>query len=184
MADGGDAAVHHVAGRDDVGSGLGQADSGAGEQFERGIVVDFESIAALDDDAAVTVAGVLAEADVSDKDKFFGGRGLAKSAQALLDDAAVTPGAGALLVLGFRQAEQQQAADAEARGFFSFFDRFVDGEVEDAGHGTDCLANAFAGTDKERVDEVAGLENGFAHQGAHLIIPTEPAHAHLRETHE
>ena len=44
-ADGGDAAVHHVAGSDDVGSGLGLADGGAGQQLEGRIVVDVEAVA-------------------------------------------------------------------------------------------------------------------------------------------
>jgi hypothetical protein len=95
---------------------------------------------------------------------------LLERAQALLDDAVVVPGAGALLVFAFRQAEEQQAADAEAGGFFGFADRFVDGEVEDAGHGADCAADAFAGTEKEGVDQVAGLESGFAHQGAQRSV--------------
>ena len=54
----------------------------------------------------------------------------------------------------------------EARGFFGFAHGFVDGEIEDAGHGADGVAHALAGAEKERVDQVAGLERGFAHQGA------------------
>ena len=70
-ADGGDAAVHHVAGGDDVGSGAGLADGGAGEQIEGGVVLDLEAVAGFDDHAAVAVAGVLAEADVGDEDQLL-----------------------------------------------------------------------------------------------------------------
>ena len=69
-ADGGDAAVHHVGRGDDVGAGLGVGDGGAGEQRQRGVVVD---LAGRRDDAAVAVRGVLAEADVGDDDEAGGG---------------------------------------------------------------------------------------------------------------
>ena len=85
--------------------------------------------------------------------------------------------------LDLGQAEEQQAAEAEAGGFFGFADGFVDGEVEDAGHGADFAADAFAGADKEGVDQVAGLKDGFAHQGAHGVAAAKAAHPHLRETH-
>ena len=183
LADGGDAAVHHVAGGDDVCAGLGLADGGAGQEFEGGVVVDFEAVAAFNDDAAVAVAGVLAETDVGDEDQLPGGVGAAQGAQGLLNDAAFFPCAGAVLVLGFGQAEEQEAAEAEAGGFFGFEDGFVDGEVEDAGHGADFFAYAFAGADEQGVDQVAGLKDRFAHQGAHGGAAAEAAHTHLRESH-
>ena len=104
-------------------------------------------------------------------------------AQGLLHDAALFPCAGAFFVLGFGQAEEQQAAQAQAGRFFGFAHGFVDGEVEDAGHGADFAADAFAGTDKERIDQVAGLKDRFAHQGAHGIAAPKAAHPHLREAH-
>ncbi len=124
---------------------------------------------AFDDDAAVAVAGVLAEADVGDEDELLRGCGLLERAQGLLHDAVVFPCAGALLVFGFGQAEEQQAADAELCGLFGFAHGLVDGEVEDAGHGADWIAHAFAGADKERIDEVAGLQRGLAHQRAQRL---------------
>jgi hypothetical protein len=66
----------------------------------------------------VAVAGVLAEADVCDEDQLFGGWRLFEGAEALLNDAVFVPCAGALLVLGLGQAEEQQSAEAEAGGFF------------------------------------------------------------------
>ena len=59
-----DAAVHHVARRDDVGAGRGLRDGGAREQLERGVVVD---VAVLAQHAAVAVGGVLAQAQVGDR---------------------------------------------------------------------------------------------------------------------
>ena len=187
-ADCGDAAVHHVAGGDDVGAGLGLADGGAGKQLERGIVGDFEigigAVARFDDHAAMAVAGVLAEANVGDEDQLFSGCGLLERAQRLLHDAVFIPGAGALLVFCVRQAEKQQAAEAEPRGFFGFAHGFVHREIEDAGHGGDGFANAFAGTDEEGIDQVAGVERSFAHQRAQRLALAHPPHAVGREGHE
>ncbi len=89
----------------------------------------------------------------------------------------------ALFVFGVGQAEEQQAANAEARGFFGFAHSLVDGEIEDAGHGADWVAHALAGADEERVDQVAGLERGFAHQGAKRLGAAQAAHAHFRKRH-
>ena len=66
----------------------------------------------------------------------------------------------------FGQAEEQQAAEAEPGGFFGFAHCLIDGEIEDAGHGTDRIAHALARADEERIDQVAGLERSFANQGA------------------
>ena len=148
-----------------------------------GVVFDLEAVAGFDDHAAVAVAGVLAEADVGDEDQLLGGRRGLEGAQALLHDAVVVICAGALLVLGFGQAEEQQAAEAEAGGFFGFANGFVDGEVEDAGHGADWAAHAFAGAEKEGIDQVAGVDGGLADQGAKGFGAAEAAHPGFRETH-
>ena len=102
-------------------------------------------------DAAVAVAGVLAQADVGDEDQLFRGARLLERAQRLLHDAVFVPGAGGLFVFAFRQAEEQQAADAQLRGFFGLAHRLIHGEIEDAGHGADGVAHALAGAD-ERAD--------------------------------
>ena len=118
-ADGGHAAVHHVAGGNDVGSGLGQADGGAGQQLERGIVVHFESFA-----ASITTPQwpwlVYSHRQTSAMRTSFLAARTAEGAQRLLDNAVLVPCAGSLFVFAFRQAEEQQAADAQLRGFFRF----------------------------------------------------------------
>ena len=131
----------------------------------------------------MAVAGVLAEADVGDKDELFGGFGLLKGVEAPLDDTVLVPGAGGLLVLGFGQAEEEQSTKAEGGGLLGFAHCLVDGEVEDAGHGADFMADALAGAEKEGVDQVAGLKGGFAHQGAQRLSAAEAAHAGFRKTH-
>ena len=71
------------------------------------VVVDL----AVDDHAAVAVRRVLAEADVGEQHEL--GEARAQRAQRALDDAVVVPGAGALLVLLLRDAEEHHGADAE-----------------------------------------------------------------------
>ena len=102
------APVHHVARRDGVGARGGLGDGGAGEQLERRVVVD-DAVGAQH--AAVAVARVLAQAEVGDHQQ-VGVVGLDR-ARGELDHALVVPRAGALLVLGRRQAEQQHRGDAE-----------------------------------------------------------------------
>jgi len=69
-----------------------------------------------------------------------------------------------------RAGEEEQAADAEGRGGFGFADSLINRDVEDAWHGADGVADALAGTDEERIDEVAGFQRGFAHQGAEGFV--------------
>ena len=137
-----------------------------------------------DDDAAVAVVGVLAEADVGDEDEGVEARDCLEGAESLLDDALLGIGSGGVGIFFGGKAEEEQAAEAESGAGFGFFDGFVDGEIEDAGHGGDFLADAFAGTDKERVDEGGRGEMGFADEGAQRRSAAETAHAGDGEVHK
>ena len=99
LADGGDAAVHHVRRGDDVGTGFGLTDGDFVEQFQRGVVIDV----VVFDLAAVTVVGVLAEADVADDDHVR--QGFLDGPDGALDRALRVPGAGTDFVFVSRQAE-------------------------------------------------------------------------------
>jgi hypothetical protein len=88
-----------------------------------------------------------------------------------------------LLVLGLRQAEEQQAAQAQARGFLGLAHRFINRQIEDSRHGAYGAADAFAGTEKEGIDQVAGRDGGFAHQRPQGFRAPQPAHPRLWEAH-
>ena len=90
-ADRADHAVHHAARRDHVGPGLRVADALLREERQRRVVVDVELAAAVVQDAAMAVIGVLAEALVGDE-QHVGAVGLAQRAERLLHDAVVLRG--------------------------------------------------------------------------------------------
>ena len=110
--------------------------------------------------------GVLAEANVGDRHQLLARRRGLDGAQAALCDAVRGVGAGSLLVLGVGDAEEQQTTDAEASDGFGLAHGLVQAQVEDARHGADLAADTLALAKKQRVDQRARLELGFAHQGA------------------
>ncbi len=160
VADRADPAVHHVAGRDRVGAGLGVGDRGFGQQLDRDVVVDL----ALADEAAVAVRGVLAEADVGDHGQV--GVGLLERPHRHLHDALVVVGAGAGLVLGGGDAEEEDGADAGGGDLGGLGDQLGDREALDAGHRVDFLADVLAGDDEQRLDQVRRGEVRLSDQTA------------------
>ncbi len=113
----------------------------------------------------------------------FAAERLLERAEGALHDAVVDPGAGALLVFRCGKAEEQKAAESELRAGLGFLDGFVDGEIEDARHGGDFAADAFAFGDEERVDEGAGMQVRFADERAHGRGGAEAAQAGRGEVH-
>jgi hypothetical protein len=183
-ADGFDAAIHHVGGGDDVGSGLGERGGGFGDEGYAGVVFDGIVVTVAGDEAAVAVGGVLTEADVGDEDEGIEGTVLFEGAEALLDDALFVPGAGALFVFGFGEAEEEEATDAEGGAGLGLFEGFVKREVEDAGHGGDLAADAFTGAEEEGVDEGGGAEMGLADEGTEGLGAAKTPHAGCGEVHD
>ncbi len=144
VADRADPAVHHVAGRDRVGAGLGVGDRDLGQQLDRDVVVDL----AVADEAAVAVRGVLAETNVGDHGQVR--VGLLQRPHRHLHDSLVVVGAGARLVLGGGDAEEKDGADAGGGDLRRLGDQLGDREALDAGHRVDLLADVLAGDDEER----------------------------------
>jgi hypothetical protein len=141
---------------------------GAREEVERRIVLD----PALLDHAAVTVARVLAEADIGHHEKI--GDGLLHRAYGLLDDAVLGVGLAAARVLLRGQAEEQHRGDAHGCGVLALLEQLVDGQAKLSRHGRDGLAHAAAVDGEERVDEVVGPENGLADHPADKRRLAEP----------
>ena len=156
-ADRPDDAVDHGRWRHEVGSGAGVADGRGDVGGQRGL--QFHP-AVEPEDAAVTVVGVLAQADVRDHSE-IGERGLDRP-RGPLDGLAVVVRGRALGVFVLREAEQQRAGDAHLGGALGLADRLVDGQLEDAGHGRDLVAEPLPCLDEQRQDQVGRVQPGLA----------------------
>ena len=168
VANRGDASVHHVARRDDVGSGLDVRDGRAREQLERRVVVDLSVV----DHAAVAVRRVFAQADVGDQQQLRKAR--PQRAERLLDDAVVDPGAGALVVLLLRDPEQDHGADADAHELLDLAHDGLDGVALQR---RQPLVRERGGRDEERHHEVVERDRRLADEVAQRAGATQAAQA-------
>ena len=109
-ADRPDHAIHHPAGGDHVGSCPGVTGGLAGEQLERGVVIDVDAGRRFGQHAAVAMIGVLANADVGDHQDVGGAFGRFDSA---LDDSLIAVRIGAQRIFGVGNAEQNDPAQAQ-----------------------------------------------------------------------
>ena len=177
-ADRPDPAVHHVAGRDRVGAGLGVGDRGFRDQLDAEVVLD---LAVGVGDAAVAVRGVLAEADVGDHGEV--GVRVLQRPHRHLDDPLVVVGAGAVLVLGGGDAEQQHRPDPGRVDLGGVLDQVGDRVALDAGHRRDLFADLLAGDDEGGHDQVGRRELGLADERAEGVGAAQAAHAGGGEGH-
>ena len=133
------------------------------------------------DDAAMSMRHVLAQADIAHQQQ--AGHFTLDGARRLLHDAVVSPRAGGDFVLRLRQAEQDDAGNAERLDLGALLHRFVHRQVEDAGHGAHFFAHAFAGTDEQRVDEAFRAEAGFADERTQRVGAAQAARTINWECH-
>ena len=176
-ADGRHASVHHVRGGHDIGAGAGVRNRRRGQPFERLVVIHV----AVDDLAAMPVAGVFTIANVGDYRQ--AGNLAADGADGALHDAIVGIGARRGFVLAFRQAEQDHAADAERPHLGAFTYDFVHGQLEIAGHGPDFAADTLTGAGKQGQNELGRIKAGLPHEAADRLARAQPAHAVDGERH-
>ena len=118
-----------------------------------------------DQDAAVAVRRVLAQADVGDDQQ--AGHLALERADGRLHGRFGIVGARADRVLFVRQAEEQHALDAVRLRGRRFLHRLVHGQLEHARHRAHFAALAFTRAHEQRIDEHVGREPRLAHQRAH-----------------
>ena len=169
VADRGDAAIHHVGGRDDVGPGGRVRNRRPHELLDGRIVGDL----IVDEDPAVAVIGVFAQADVGD-DQHLRQLALERPDRRLHGRLRIVSGRPDVVLL-IRQPEEQHAPDAVRPRRPRLCHRLVDREVEDAGHRADLPAHAFTGADEQREHQRVGRETGFADERPHGVGSAEPA---------
>src|SRR5256885_17178656 len=119
-----------------------------GEQLEGRIVVDV----AILHQAALTVVGILAEADVGDEQQAR--RRLADGAERARDDAFGVGGPAAARVLPLRHAEEDDGRHAQVPEPAALLGRSLDRALRDARHRLDRLLDPAPGHDEERLHEL------------------------------
>ena len=65
-----------------------------------------------------------------------------------------------------RNAEEDEREQAQVESGADFIDQAIDAELKVAGHRRDFLADATAGADEQRQDEIARSQSRLAHQVA------------------
>ncbi len=158
VTDRGNPAVHHVGWRHDIGAGRGVRHRGADQLIDRRIVGDL----LIDHDPAVAVIGVFAEAHVSDDE--HSGQFVFDGANRRLHRRFGIVGRRTDVVLLLREAEKQHAVDAVLDRRRRFAHRFVDREVEHAGHRRDFTSHAFAFAHKQRKHQHFRRQPRLAHE--------------------
>jgi hypothetical protein len=129
----------------------------------------------IDDDAAVSVVGVLAQADI--RHHGHAGDVALDGFDRRLHRTGGIPRRRADAVLPLRKSEQEHGAHAGVPRPLRLFDRFAHAELEDSGHGADLGPRAARRDDEERIDEILGADDGLAHEGADGVGAAEAPRA-------
>jgi hypothetical protein len=159
-------AVHHPARRHDVRARVRVCHCDAAEDLQGGVVVD----TTVAENTTMAVAGVFAAADVGEEEEI--GMARAEPAQGALHDAVGREVLAADLVLGGRQAEEQNGGNAGlADAVHLAIERVVHGEVANARHRAD-LALHFGTVGHENgLNEIGGVELMLADESAQGVGP-------------
>ena len=102
----------------------------AGQQLERGVVVDVDPAGRFRQHAAVAMIGVLAKTDVGDDQHVGGSFGRLDRA---LDDSLLAVRIAAQRILAIGNAEQDHSAQAQVGGCLDLFGRLIGRELAMAG---------------------------------------------------
>ena len=175
LADAGNAPVHHVARGDEIHSCAGLCHGHLPQQGDRRVVVHI----AVPEHAAMPVVCVLTQADVTDHEQL--GHGALDRADGLLDDPLLVVRLGARRVLGRRNAEQYDAAEAERRRAHGVLHQLVGRQLVHAGHGRDGPAHGLAVRHEQGPHELRGDEVGLLHQAAQRRCPAQTPQPHRGE---
>ncbi len=163
-ADGRDLAVHHPRGGHHVGAGVGLGHRHPGVTVEGGVVVD---LAGGREQATVAVVGVLVEAEVGHHHQLVADL-VADVVQGELGDAVGGPGLGALgvLAVGGRDAEEDDARDAEVGESPDLLAQRLSGVLDDPRHRWDGCRLGDTGPDEQGRHQVVDRQPGLGHQPA------------------
>ena len=162
LPDGRHPPIHHIAGSDDIRSRFGMTQSGSRQELQARVVQNLRAIFAPSNDAAMSMAHVFAEADVSDHNQFrqFG----FQQSDRLLNNAAGGVSAAGALILSLRYAKKQDCGNPQRQRSRSFAQKFIRGQLENARHRFDRAADFAALANKQRENELGRVQGGFGDQ--------------------
>jgi len=149
----------------------------AGQQIKGCVVVD--RIAS--DHAAMTVVGVLAQADVGDHHQI--GHLVFDGFYSSLHDAVFGIGLRAQSILALWDTEQNDGWYAKFAGLFGRFDDVIDRQLRMTRHGGDRIFHIFAVDGKQRQDQVVYMQSGLADHAADGFISAHSSRSIVREQH-
>ena len=129
----------------------------------------------------MAVAGVFAVASVGHDQQLA--RRAADGPDGALHDPVLVIGAARHLILRFRQAKQDDAADAQGLHFVALLYQFVNRHLVILRHGADLAFHSLARTNEQRENELRRIEVRFAHQVAHGFAGPQTAEAMGRKRH-
>ena len=153
--------IHHPRGSDDVRACLCLRQGRPAQVFQGGIVVHHALVSPLfQDDAAVAVGRVLAEAAVSRHHQIR--HGLLDCANGTLDDALRMPCLASNGILSLGQPKQDDRRDAESGDHLGLTGKLVDREMELSRQRRNLATHPLARAHEERKDQVVGRERGLA----------------------
>jgi hypothetical protein len=177
LADGADAPVHHVAGRDDVHAGFGLGERLLDQHLDGFVVQD---VAGLVEQAVLAVAGEGVQRHVghhAQAGKFFFSARTTRGHQAV--------GVGGLAADRVFQrgrlitGKQRHHRDAQLDAVFGHRQQQVQAQALHAGHRGHGLAAVAAVQHEHRVDQVVGADRVLAHQVAGEIVAAQAARGGL-----
>ena len=162
LADGADAAIHHVRRRDDVAAGFGLHQRLAHQHRDRLVVEDF----AVLDQAVMAVAGEGIERDVAEHAEV--GKFLLDRAHRLADQIVRIERLRAVLVAQRRLGigKQRDAGNVQLHRALGLAHRLIDAEPLHAGHRGHGRALVVAVDHEQRPDQIVRGEDIFPHQPA------------------
>ena len=174
LADGADAAVHHVRRRDDVAAGFGLHQRLPHQYRDRLVVED----PAVLDQPVMAVAGEGIERDVAEHAEI--GKFLLDRAHRLAHEVIGVERLRAVLVAQGRLGigKQRDAGDVQFHRALGVAHGLIDGEPVDAGHRGDGGALVVAVDHEQRPDQIVGGEHVFAHQPPRPFRLAVAARAH------
>ena len=180
LADGTDAAVHHVRWRHEIHARLGLGQRHFDQRLHRRLV---HHVAVVVDQAVLAVGGIRIERHVTDETQLR--ETLLQLAGGALEQTLRIPGLAGILGLhrAIHRREQGQRRDTQRHALLAQLHQLIDRQPLHPRHRRHRLAHALPLDDKGDHDQVGDGKHVLAHEGTGEGVATHAAHANGGEAH-